>query len=82
MGGNDMNAVDGTQGKRPSTCCFSHGSTIYCSPDINVEKILSWSNHFELAAHPDNTPTDRNDDRRVWGWGRVAGGLRLVVYTV
>ena len=64
MGGDEMNTTDGTQGKRPSTCYLSHGSAIYCSPDIDVEKIPSWSNHFELATHSDNTLTDRNNDTR------------------
>ena len=62
MGGDEMNTTDGTQGKRPSTCYLSHGSTIYRSQDIDVEKIPSWSNHIELATHSDNTLTDRYND--------------------
>ena len=75
-----MNTIDGTQGKRPSTCYLSHGSTIYCSPDIDVEKIPSWSNHFELATHSDNTLTDRYNDMPLGlaangQWGRSDGRI-------
>ena len=70
-----MNTTDGTQGKRPSTCYLSHGSTIYRSQDIDVEKIPSWSNHIELATHSDNTLTDRYNDM-------VAAGVNASTSTI